>query len=605
MSGERVGGIARGRGVLVRRGTLRVDGTEHSAAAAAEAFELEIEGGSVVTVEVTPRTEIGPPRQARASWGELAEHPLAGAFVDRAPGDHVEVVLEGSAIRAGDRVCAEGEVERRAEGDGYRGAGERVPVRVRAARIGVGGDAEAWLDPPAPSEAERREADARAAERARAAAARAKEERARAEQHGRELPMVGPAIAIVLGGLGFAFGIAASVLELGAHVPRFVAFAVGAQLLALGLLWWRVRRFLPRLRVAGTSDSGHEIFFHVGGWEWLTVTGIVISVVGVLGLAFREDYAVASSVIVAILVAIQAAVLLQRSRGDAAKLAVMAKAARAEGDGWGLREGVVEEGLVTRTRTHTHHEGTSTESYTDDKGQVQTREVHRTWWTFAEKSGTARLRVRLGERVVTVELTTPALWATTRRRLEEGPTLHEEIRPGDRVALLGRIAEHAMRPTGAESLFVLATPEGSPVDALRRGLWAHRAVPASMLAIATVTLVLGWRNVMSDHTSVSGRVTGSTHPEVAVGDACTIELAHRPDGRSTEGSRCQAVVRCGDETLFGGIDEGYLDCDPARLTGGDRLTSDGDPAFVMEGARARTESEEGERVQIAVDGHPR
>ena len=145
---ERIAGVVRGEGVVAVFATMRLEGEDQPRERSSPSgrFLLALDDGGEVEVRCHTGPRLGPLRERRGRWEDVEDDALAALFDDRAPGGHVEVVLEGAEVRAGDRVVVEGVVERRVSSEGYRGGVELVPEWIDARRIGVGGDAREWLD---------------------------------------------------------------------------------------------------------------------------------------------------------------------------------------------------------------------------------------------------------------------------------------------------------------------------------------------------------------------------------------------------------------------------------------------------------------------------
>lgn len=94
-----------GRGVVAARAEMRVDG-ERSERTFGKALTLRLDDGSTVTVRTRPRElAVRPRREHRGKWSDVADSPLGVLFRDRAPGDHLDVALEGWMIEADTRIA--------------------------------------------------------------------------------------------------------------------------------------------------------------------------------------------------------------------------------------------------------------------------------------------------------------------------------------------------------------------------------------------------------------------------------------------------------------------------------------------------------------------
>lgn len=459
-------------GAALRAGVVEIGDDEHRVRCRPGSFVLG--GPDPIEIRVTEQTELGPAEKlADAAWAELEEHPLVADF-DEPPGGHVETVLRGVVIDEGERICVAGRVERSTATDGYRGANDAVVRAIDARWIGVGSGAVDWI--------------VQEAERAAPVEPEPKPERTPGEQ-----PSLLPAqVLVVMAVIGFF-----AAVVLWTRTP-IAAAILGYALVfgSLGLFVWRRRRFLPRMlppfgteplrpgQIQGPRSSFHLLWGVGNAGVPVTLLGGFLLIAPSLMTAVEDPRSsVFVFAIVLLVILVQLGFVVVRERRDARLLGVLAKAKPADGDGWGLREGEVVSGGVRRWRTHTREESTSTESYTDDDGRQQTREVTRRWYHGVEHGGAGTLGVRIGAREIQVDVREGALWATTRRSIRE-LRLDETVKPGDRVLLLGRLEGERTKLGGPESLLLFAD-ESDARRALKQARMHHQlALVAYVVGVA-------------------------------------------------------------------------------------------------------------------------
>lgn len=572
---ERLTGVVLGEGTVASFAQMKAgDEAAQERSTRPGRFRIALEDGAEVEVRCPKRPRLGPLRERRGRWGDLENDPLAEPFADRAPGGHVKVELEGTVVRAGDRVVVEGVVERRPAEGGYRGGDDWVVEWIEAQRVGVGEEAEAWLD----EEAARRDRERRG--RKERAAKKKKTAPRRASGPG-PLPIGSSVIAIVAGAGLAAFGLVAWLGEHGLHVSRYFAFAIGLQLLIGSVYKLSLRRPLPRMGPVRERREGTGLAWTPTAGRY--ALGLGLGVVGFLALGVimeAASYAVAGAVAVGLTGLALAALLFWRRRDDARALRVLLGAKRAEGPGWGLRTGALVKGKLQRSRTHTSRSATGTESYTDSDGRVQQRQVTRSWVEFREQgAGSAELELEVdgGRLRVRPE---GGVWGTTELGVDlEARRMQQGVSQGDEVVVLGRLDdEGVIEATGPESLFVFGAPSDA-LGAARRALWGHRLAIAALALLGGLGVAVGWRNIAQDHRDFAPVVVSSTLPGLSPGDRCELHLGFRPRGRA---HRCQGKMTCGEHTVYGGwtiYGTGFFDCDMNELTGGDFIPDDGDGAI--------------------------
>nr|MBA3542802.1 hypothetical protein [Deltaproteobacteria bacterium] len=91
------------------RASLRIGEATHRRTTGETVLVLQLADGAIVTVAADPRhVALKATDTHRERWGELRAHPLASLFDDVAPGDHVDVMLEGWRVSPGQRVAVRG-----------------------------------------------------------------------------------------------------------------------------------------------------------------------------------------------------------------------------------------------------------------------------------------------------------------------------------------------------------------------------------------------------------------------------------------------------------------------------------------------------------------
>ena len=570
---ERIAGVVRGEGVVAVFATMRLEGEDQPRERSSPSgrFLLALDDGGEVEVRCHTGPRLGPLRERRGRWEDVEDDALAALFDDRAPGGHVEVVLEGAEVRAGDRVVVEGVVERRVSSEGYRGGVELVPEWIDARRIGVGDDAREWLDQEAarpPREPGRRGAEKRA------------QRKITPEPPGAPSPLRldSAVIACVTGAGMVTFGLVTWLGEHGLHVWRFVAFAVGLQLLIASVYKLRLLRPLPRMGVADSTTKGT-------GLAWVPTAGRVALAFGLAWVAFlalgvaieAASYAVGALIGVGLSGFVLAALLYWRGREDARALRILVGAKQAEGGGWGLRAGRIVRGHLQRTRSHP----SPGESYTDSNGNTQQHRTTGPWVDFYESStGSEELEVEtaLGNLRVRPQ---DGVWGTTDLLVDaDARRMVQVVSPGHEVIVLGRLDDGVSEATGPESLFVFGAPGQGALAAARRALWSHRLGVVALVLLGGLGMGVGWVNLVQDHRTFEPVVESSTLPGLSPGDRCKLHIGYRPLGGWR--SRCQGHMTCGEHTVYGAwtlLGAGYFDCDMNELTGGDDDANDGDGAI--------------------------
>lgn len=112
-----------------------------------DAFELERDDGTKVTIELGADTMLLPIEREQGTWRSFEADPLLAALRAQAPGPHVDVVIERAVITDGTRVVLRGEESEHAFDDpkGTRSAPQRRLTRVRAKAIATGKNAEEMI----------------------------------------------------------------------------------------------------------------------------------------------------------------------------------------------------------------------------------------------------------------------------------------------------------------------------------------------------------------------------------------------------------------------------------------------------------------------------
>lgn len=597
---ETITGVVRGPGGPVALDvTLEAKKKTHRAEPVRSTFVLETDEGEV-EIRTSEDTELVPEEKQSGTWGSLASSPLARAVRDRAPGDHVKVSLRGVVVASGDRVTVRGEVVDRERSDAYRGGPTGRVTVLQATLIGCGDDGAEVI-------AERdREAAKRASEAVeRPAAPRPKKEPS---------PPLALDTAVVLGVAGVALvGVMGSMVAVDAG-PRWVrplALTLGIAALTLAIFTWRRRRWLPVFRESRKS-RGQGLPWAVSGfaftYEATLAIGLGLTLFQLLGAGLASGAVLMALVpCVGTLVAAIWLAVVDRGSARVLRLLLTSRRAGARDGSWGLYEGTLREGSLSATRRFVSRSSTRTESYKDSSGNMQTREVTRSWYEWNESSGgtsAGALELANGVRV-SLDLR-GATWASTSREVTLGdePSYREDAKSGHRVLVLGRITQEgdalAIRATGPESLVLLATGEHDAPRAAALRLWAaHWTGVIALVAIALVGGAVGWWNVYQTHRVLEGTVTSSSHPGVAVGDTCVLDVGYHED--ETSGHRCQVHLRCGWRTMYGsGLAGGFMGCDvlPTDVRGSDSDPNDGDEAITFDATYARAWNDDDESVTV-------
>ncbi len=544
-------------------------------------FELELDDGTVVEVDQRGAA-LGPSSKARDQWEDLRDDPRAEPFHDRAPGPHVKVSLEGTALRGGDRVIIDAEVERRPATEGYRGSDGTIITSARAIRIGVGEGAEAWLDERA---AEREVID--------------DDERPAAtpeEKTPASLPVRGALVGLAVGLSATSAALATWLLALGWNATRFLVLGLGLQLAITSVFKLARRRALPWMVEVGTSDEGVGLLWaNTGGFATLAA-GWSVVLFAWMGVAIEAaSYAVGALILVGFSAWVLAFVLFWTKRKDARALKVLLRAKEGGGDGWGRREGTLIRGALRWDRTHQLDSSTSTETYTDSDGRQQTRQVTRTWYDYQQTIGGGPLVLRVGDGEITVR-SNGGLWGSAHFEVD-GLTLKVRAAEGDSVAVVGRFDGDSVKKGGPESLFLFTARGESATSVARRAMLMHRLAITSLVLLGALAATVGWINPVQDHVRLAGEVVTSADPDIAIGDRCSIDIGYRPSGEfRTQPHRCQVSVSCGGKQVYGGwspMGMGYFDCNVDELTGSDSGADDEDGAIDLQRDRGGADHGDG------------
>lgn len=151
---ERFSGTARRRAdaapdeALLERITMLIDGVERARIERVAPFDLELDDGERVRVELGKELAIEPGTSRRGPWKKLAEDPALAELADRAPGPHVAVEIRRERLDDGVRVdvLAEHVEHAFAEGGGHRSAPARKTASITARAVASGEDASLAMD---------------------------------------------------------------------------------------------------------------------------------------------------------------------------------------------------------------------------------------------------------------------------------------------------------------------------------------------------------------------------------------------------------------------------------------------------------------------------
>ncbi len=145
----RLRGRVRGSGDVLRRAELLSEDGERVDGADGEAFDLVLEDGAVVRIEVPSDAAIVPLRLDRGVWSDLAKTPGAELLGRRTPAPHARIARFSTAIvRDGDAVVVEGETTDDVAIDeaAYRTTSARRVTGARALVVGVGDEGAAAVE---------------------------------------------------------------------------------------------------------------------------------------------------------------------------------------------------------------------------------------------------------------------------------------------------------------------------------------------------------------------------------------------------------------------------------------------------------------------------
>jgi hypothetical protein len=585
---ERLRGRVMGEGVQLRSSKLTIGEAVFTERSKPGSLSVALEDGTEVVVRFHAPT-LGPVEELRDRWEALMDHPLAEPFEDDAPGPHVKVTLEGVVVRGGDALVLEGEVERQTKTDGYRGSEESAITAIHPVLIGVGEDADAWLDDQ-DERAELQEALEGQGE------VKAIEEPEPPDSS--TLPTTWPAVGLALGTIAAGVGLGAWLLGLGYHVSRYLLFGLGLQLVISTSFVLARRRPLPWVKAVGHRNQGRGLPWAAQGAGPALFLGWVVVLLGWLGVGIEAaSYAVGATMLVGLSGLVLAFVLWWLRRADARALRLLLGAKAAAGEGWGRREGTLASGRIRWDRTHDRRSSTTTQTYTDSEGRSQTRQVTSVWYEFHETVDADPLEVEMAGERISVDAD-GAVWGTTEVEVDDELKLSGRAREGDSLAVVGRLKEGAVRKAGPESLFLFSTRGGSAVGAARRGLWMHRLAIGTLALLGTLGMVVGWINPVQDHLRLPARVVHSDDPAIEAGDECTVRLGYLTGrGYASEPHRCQGNVSCGGKAIYGGwsfLGMGYFDCDADDLTGSDGGPDDEDGSLELRGFTGRANHGDGE-----------
>jgi len=142
MSTKTLQGTVTGTGVVIRRATLHVADAKPAVSRIDLPFTIEVGGDTLVDVETTGATEVGPLVETRGTWEELASHDAAEGFRAKPPAPDARVRLVWAVVRGGDHVVVHGQVTKtEPSSGGYRDRKTTTPRVVLARHISRGKEA--------------------------------------------------------------------------------------------------------------------------------------------------------------------------------------------------------------------------------------------------------------------------------------------------------------------------------------------------------------------------------------------------------------------------------------------------------------------------------
>jgi hypothetical protein len=402
-----------------------------------------------VTIRITASALA--PASIDGRWGEVARHPLAAAFIDVAPGDHVHVRLRGAVVAAGDHIAV------RVREDG---------AALVAERAATGADDDAARAALAHADGADRARRADAQRSATAAATRA--ERARVTPRvpwGR--------MTVVLGAGALAVAVTSAARATGWHgaipggdgVAALWVLAIG--LGAAALMTWSARHDVPFVHRIGEKQEPASRQFVIS----IQLLACLIATMVAMGRSqsgAAHPAPVAAMAIVCVVPLIVAGFGIARAVASVRALWPVEQAARLTVPPpprtWGVIEGVIagkgETVLSATTTRSTESAGSGRTGWVWEEVAVTTTPVH----SFELDAGAWRAEIL----PAAMFWAAPAVWQP--RGADGAIHAIAEVRAGDRVSVLARTGDagdHTLRAGGPESLFLVV---GTPSQFFRRAL---------------------------------------------------------------------------------------------------------------------------------------
>lgn len=158
----RLSGIARGSRTgetLLERTVVTSESSTLGKIETFEPFEIELEGGERVRVELAQHVRLEPTETRDVTWGDIEDDPSFASLRDKGPGPHVRVHVARALLQDGMRVeilAEDSDVEHVFSANAsHRSAPDRKLVRVTARVVATGDDAAKVIDrmfePPKPA----------------------------------------------------------------------------------------------------------------------------------------------------------------------------------------------------------------------------------------------------------------------------------------------------------------------------------------------------------------------------------------------------------------------------------------------------------------------
>jgi hypothetical protein len=424
---------------------------------------------SVVRIRIAASALV--PASIDGRWGEVARLPLAAAFIDVAPGDHVNVRLHGAVVAIGDHIAA----RVRTQG-----------AELVAERAATGADNDAAMAALSQAEGADQARDEDARRNASAAAARA--ELARVTPR---VPWGRMTLALGAGALGIAAMSAAlatgwrGAIPRGDHVAALWVLAIG--LGGAASMTWSTRHDLPFVvhRVGETREAASR--------QLVVAIQLFASFMAIMialgrsrsGVAHPEP--VAALWIVCITPAVTAVLGIVRASSAVRALWPVERAARLPipppPHTWGVIEGVIAGSgpavLSATTKRSTESAGSGRGGWVWEEIAVTTTPVQ----AFDLDAGAWRAQILPAAMIWAA----PPVWQPP----DETGAIHAvaAVRPGDRVRVLARTGaagDHSLRAGGPESLFLVS---GTPSAFFRRALRPPVVIALYVALVIASTLV--------------------------------------------------------------------------------------------------------------------